>query len=93
MRKNIRAERVLDFYRAFGSEAMKRTVEVRSERHALVVDNRRLSVIGLRKSFIGIRTYEVSEFRNRFPKSSAEREDLEAARVGHGGAAPAHKRT
>src|SRR3989338_1160852 len=94
--EDVRPERVLYLDRTFGSEAMERTVEVGGKGNTLVVNDGELAVLAC-DAFIKygdcffLRSFVFHEFRNSFAERGAEREDLKAARVGHGRPLPAHE--
>src|SRR3989338_3791137 len=80
--EDVRPERVLYLDRTFGSEAMERTVEGGGKGNTLVVKD---------GDCFFLRSFVFHEFRNSFAERGAEREDLKAARVGHGRPLPAHE--
>lgn len=106
--EHVRAERMLDLNGSLWRESVKRAIKVRGKRHALIIDNRELSVLCrkflvedsdsflslfLRTSFL----FAFGNLRDVTSKSSAKRKDLEATGIRHGRHSfaiflPTHKR-
>ena len=91
---DVRAKLVLDTHRHLGVEAMLRTVDVAGEHHAIVVDDRVGCLNRLHLDIWVGRVGLTGELlRQNLLKAGSKRQDLEAARIGVGGAGPIHERT
>lgn len=87
---DVGAQLVLDADRDLGCEAVQRTVEMRPERHAVVVDVRQ-AFLALGDDVVGL--YPVGVHGQHLLEPDAQGQHLEAAAVGEGGPRPVHERT
>ena len=85
---DVRTELVLDAHGDLRGEPVHRAVQVRLERHPVVVDLGQAALSG-RDDVIGLHPVDVH--REHLLESGAEREHLKAARVGERRARPVHE--
>ncbi len=85
---DVGAQLMLDLHRHLGREPVRRAVEMRLERDAVVVDVRE-ALLAFGDDVVGLHAHGLH--REHLLEPDAERHHLEAAAVGEGGAVPVHE--